>query len=176
MKKNLPNLTMVLGGAASGKSFFAENMIYDSGLSRTYIATSQAWDDEMRTKIEQHKIQRGTDWTTLEVPIALPQSLQSSPVGDAILIDCATLWLTNLMLGENDISVATDKLLTALQSHPSPVVIVTNEVGAGIVPQAKMGRDFRNIQGRFNQRLAADADLVVQVTAGLPHVLKGQLP
>lgn len=175
-KIKLPSLTMVLGAAASGKSKFAENLIFSSALPRVYVATSQIWDAETKSKVEAHKSQRGPDWITFEEPFDLPAALDKCPKEHAVLIDCATLWLTNHMLAENDIEAQSIALFEALRSNPRPVIIVTNEVGAGIVPDTSMGRQFRNIQGKFNQDLAVQSDLVVQVIAGLPQVLKGVMP
>jgi len=175
-QENLPKLTMVLGTAASGKSKIAEKMIFNSGLPRIYIATSQVWDDETKSKIEAHKIQRGPDWQTIEEPLNIAHVLKNCPGDHAVLIDCATLWLTNHLLDEADIDAQSKLLFDAIQQQSNPVAIVTNEVGAGIVPESKLGRQFRNIQGRFNQQLAEQADLVVNVIAGLPQVLKGQMP
>ncbi|WP_420862738.1 bifunctional adenosylcobinamide kinase/adenosylcobinamide-phosphate guanylyltransferase [Algirhabdus cladophorae] len=175
-QKKLPKLTMVLGAASSGKSKFAESMIFSSALPRNYIATSQVWDDETQQKIAAHQTQRGPDWLTIEEAFDLPNALSRCARGSVTLIDCATLWLTNHLLAEADIKQHSHDLFLALGAHPDPVIIVTNEVGAGIVPDTSLGRQFRGIQGAFNQSLATHADLAVQVIAGLPQVLKGQLP
>lgn len=172
----LPNLVLVLGGAASGKSAFAEKIIVDSGLDRIYIATSQIWDDEMADKVEAHRLSRGQGWTTIETPMAVDEALHRCPAGAAVLIDCATMWLSNLMLTDNDVAAAEQALFAALAVAPGPVVMVSNELGQGIVPENPLARAFRQAHGRLNQRLAAAADLVVLVTAGLPMALKGQLP
>lgn len=172
----LQNLTLVLGGAASGKSSFAEGLVTATGLSRVYIATAQPFDDEMRDKAKRHRAQRGPGWRTIEEPRDLPAALATVTGLDAVLIDCATLWLTNLILAEVDPDPATAALIGALDRCPAPVVIVSNEVGQGIVPDNALSRRFRNAQGALNQRLAARADLVVAVMAGLSLVLKGQLP
>lgn len=172
----LQTLTLVLGGAASGKSAFAEALVTATGLARVYIATAQPFDDEMRTKAERHRAQRGPDWRTVEEPRDLPAALSTVTGAEAVLIDCATLWLTNLILAETDPETATGALIAALDRCPAPVVVVSNEVGQGIVPDNALARSFRNAQGALNQRLAARADRVVAVMAGLPLVLKGQLP
>jgi adenosylcobinamide kinase/adenosylcobinamide-phosphate guanylyltransferase len=166
----------VIGGARSGKSTYAERLIFATARPRRYIATAEAWDDEMRARIAQHQQDRGTDWTTVEAPRDLAPALAAACKDEAVLIDCATLWLTNHVLAEHDIEDETDGLITALAACPAPVVIVTNEVGWGIVPENALARRFRDAQGRLNQRLAAEAALVVTVIAGLPLVLKGQLP
>lgn len=171
-KNALPPLTLVTGGAASGKSALAEARVLASGLSPVYIATAQAWDDEMRTKIALHRARR-SGWREIEAPDDLPAALSTLRDGDAALVDCLTLWLTNVMLAEADIAAAGDALAQALSASPAPVVCVTNEVGQGIVPDHALGRRFREAQGRLNQRIAAQADNVVAVMAGLPLVLKG---
>jgi adenosylcobinamide kinase/adenosylcobinamide-phosphate guanylyltransferase len=171
-----PKLTLVLGGAASGKSAFAEGLASRSGLPRSYLATAQAFDDEMRTKILKHKADRGPDWTTTEVPIALPEVLKQMPCGNVVLVDCLTLWLTNLMLAENGPTDPAALFLDAASTIQAPIVTVSNEVGHGIIPESRLGRRFQTAQGQLNQKIAAHADLVVLVTAGIPQVLKGQLP
>lgn len=173
---SLPKLTLIVGGARSGKSRFAENLIVRSGLPRRYIATAEAWDDEMRARIDRHRIQRGSDWTTVEAPHDLPAALSAAQPGEAVLLDCATLWLTNRMLAEADLAAEATALITALAACPAPIVIVSNEVGWGIVPENALARAFRDEQGRLNQTLASEAELVVTVIAGLPLVLKGQMP
>jgi len=172
----LPNLTLVLGGAASGKSAFAESLIKKANTAPIYIATAQIFDDEMAEKILRHREMRGTGWTTIEEPLDLPVALSRVAPGQPALIDCATLWLTNVILGDHDVGHYSDALTTALATCKGPVVIVSNEVGQGIVPDNALSRQFRNAQGRLNQTLAAQAELVVAVMAGLPLPLKGQLP
>ena len=172
----LPKLTLVLGGAASGKSAFAENLVQGAGLRQTYIATAQVYDDEMADKVARHRDQRGDQWTTIEEPINIADALATAGAGDVVLIDCATLWLTNLILGGHDVTAKTQALLAAIDTCPAPVVIVSNEVGQGIVPDNALSRQFRNAQGRLNQDIAAKAGLVVAVMAGLPLALKGRLP
>ena len=171
-----PDLTFVIGGAASGKSAFAEQLVVSSAKKRTYFATSQVFDEEMQTKVRRHITQRGDGWTTVEAPFDLGPGLADLSPDEICLVDCATMWLTNHLLVENDLEQAQSALLQALQTCRAPVVIVSNEVGHGIVPDNALSRRFREAQGRLNIALAAQADLVVQVTAGLPLVLKGQLP
>ena len=172
----LPRVTLILGGAASGKSRFAERMVDRTGLPRTYIATAQAFDDEMTRKIRKHIADRGNSWVTVEEPLEVPEALGKLEAGSATLLDCATLWLSNALLANHALDERGKALLEAVASVSGPLVIVSNEVGQGIVPDTKLGRDFRAAQGRLNQDLAAAADLVVLVVAGLPMVLKGQLP
>ncbi len=127
----------------------------------------------MRLKIRQHIAQRGADWTTIEAPFELGPTLSALASDQACLVDCATMWLTNHLLAENNLDQAQTDLLAALNTCVAPVVIVSNEVGHGIVPDNALSRRFREAQGRLNIALAAQADRVVQVTAGLPRVLKG---
>lgn len=176
MTGSLPPLTLVVGGARSGKSAFAERLITASDRPRRYIATAEAWDDEMRDRIARHRQDRGSAWTTVEAPLDLASALAAARAEEAVLVDCATLWLTNHLLADHDLAAETARLLAALAACPAPVVIVTNETGWGIVPENALARRFRDEQGRLNQRLAAQAGLAVTVIAGLPLVLKGQLP
>jgi len=172
----LPKLTLIIGAAASGKSTFAETLVTTTIRMRTYIATAQAFDDEMRAKITRHKDMRGAGWHTVEAPLDIPAALQQVPTNHVVLIDCATLWLSNHLLAESDLERTETDLLNALKTCPAPVAIVSNEVGAGVVPDNALSRKFREAQGRLNQHLAAQAGLVVTVIAGLPMVLKGTLP
>lgn len=170
------NLTLVLGGASSGKSNVAEKILINSTLPKTYLASAEAWDVEMRTKIAQHRTDRGPDWHTIEAPLTVSDALAQIGAGGIVLFDCATMWLTNHLLAENDIAAETDRLLAALMDCASPVVVVSNEVGQGIVPENALARRFRIEQGLLNRRLAAEAATVVGVMAGLPFALKGALP
>lgn len=145
-----------------------------TGLPRVYVATAQAWDDEMRIRIAQHRDRR-EGWTTVETPRDVAGAL-GDVEGSVVLLDCATLWLTNVMLGDGDVAAEETALLAALGACRCPVVVVTNEVGLSIVPDNALARAFRDAQGRLNQRLAAQAGLVVAVWAGLPLVLKGTSP
>ncbi len=177
----LPHLTVVIGGAASGKSAFAEALVVASGRPRVYVATAQAWDAEMAAKVAAHRAARGAGWRTVEEPRDIARALAGLSPGEMVLIDCATMWLTNVMLADpaptdTDLDTTLSGLLATLAACPTPMVIVTNETGQGIVPDNALARQFRSAQGRLNQRLAAQADLVVTVNAGLPLVLKGQLP
>ena len=168
------SVTLILGGARSGKSRLAENLAHGEG---HYIATAQAFDDEMRDRIERHKVQRGGGWMTHEEQIALPRVLADvDGNGRFILVDCLTLWLSNLILGDHDWEGPTTALTSVLAGVSADVVLVSNEVGLSIVPDNALGRRFRDAQGILNQRVAAVADNVVFVAAGLPLVLKGRLP
>ena len=172
----LLNLTLVLGGAASGKSAFAEGLVTASGRARAYVATAEAWDAEMAARIARHRAARGPGWRTVEAPLGAAGALRTVAPGEVALLDCATLWLTNQMLAEADLAAAEAGLMDAIEACAGSCVVVSNEVGMGIVPDTPLGRRFRDAQGGLNQRLAARADLVVLVAAGLPLVLKGALP
>ena len=170
----LPNSTLVLGGARSGKSRFAENLVTSSGLERHYIATGRAWDEEMQARIDQHKADRGASWTTHEEPLALAERLAAiDGAGRAILVDCLTLWLTNLMMEGRDIAVQAAALAAWLPQAKARLVIVSNEVGLGIVPENRMAREFRDHAGRLHQMIAAKAGEVYFIAAGLPLKMKG---
>lgn len=174
--KKLHNLTFMLGGASSGKSACAEEIVNSAGRPKVYIATAQAFDDEMRQKIAAHIAQRGDGWTTVEAPFDPAAVLRTQDSAHVVLLDCVTLWLTNVLLAGRDVAAEGDALLAALRACPCPVVVVSNEVGMGIVPDNALSRQFRAAQGRINRQLAAQADCVVTVMAGLPLVLKGALP
>lgn len=171
----LPNCTLVLGGASSGKSKIAEAIVSQHNKRQVYIATSQVYDDEMRAKVKAHIAQRGPDWHTIEEPIDLPQALSTLTADDTALIDCLTLWLTNLLMTEADLPKAEAALITALHACPASITMVSNEVGLGIVPDNALARRFRVAQGGLNQRLAAQCSTVIGVMAGLPFALKGRL-
>ena len=171
-----PKFTLVIGGARSGKSSFAEGLAKASSRPRRYIATAQAWDDEMQARIDQHRDQRGGGWMTVEAPLDLKAALADAQSGEVVLVDCATLWLSNQLLAEADLAAEAALLLAAVATCAAEVIVVSNEVGWSIVPDNPLARAFRDAQGRLNQEMAAQADLVVAVMAGLPIVLKGILP
>ncbi|MBS0527223.1 MAG: bifunctional adenosylcobinamide kinase/adenosylcobinamide-phosphate guanylyltransferase [Proteobacteria bacterium] len=174
----LPPVTLVLGGARSGKSTHAEKLATGSLYGAppqpaVYIATAQAGDVEMATRIAAHRLRRGSHWKTLEEPLKLDEALAAAAAhGRPVLVDCLTLWLTNVMLSGGDVDAATDDLLRALEGLAVPVVFVSNEVGLGIVPDTPLGRAFRDAQGRLNMRMADRADRVILMTAGLSLTLK----
>lgn len=172
----LPRLSFVLGGARSGKSRFAEKLVTLHRKQKVYIATAQAFDGEMEARIVQHQRDRGEGWRDVDAPHDLVTALASVTIDEVALLDCATLWLSNRMLAEADLEAETDAVLKAVQECSGALVVVSNEVGQGIVPDNALARRFRDAQGRFNQRLAAASDLAVLVAAGLPLVLKGNLP
>jgi adenosylcobinamide kinase/adenosylcobinamide-phosphate guanylyltransferase len=169
-----PRLTLVLGGARSGKSRHAESIVATVPPPWIYVATGEARDDEMATRIAAHRARRGAEWRTIEAPRDIAGVLVDAPAGGAVLVDCLTLWLSNLMLADADIDAECDRLDDALARATRPVVLVSNEVGFGIVPDNALARSFRDAQGRLNQRVAAQADRVVLMVAGLPLVVKGQ--
>jgi len=168
-----PRLTLVLGGARSGKSRLAEQLARDACGAElpAYVATAEAWDDEMQDRIARHQADRGTNWHTVEAPIGLPDTLKTlhQPVA---LVDCLTLWLSNCLLAEHDLEEDSAALLEVLAHRQGITLLVSNEVGLGIVPDTRLGRQFRDAQGTLNQQVAALADCVLLVTAGIPQVLK----
>ena len=167
-------LTLVLGGARSGKSAYAEALVEGHAGSHVYLATGRAWDDEMRERIDRHRDRRGPAWRTVEAPLDLCGAIRAERRADrAILIDCLSLWITNLMLDERDVDAAADELVGCLSDGDGPLVCVSNEVGLGIVPDNAMARAFRDHAGRLHQSIAAIADEVTFVAAGLPLRLKG---
>jgi adenosylcobinamide kinase / adenosylcobinamide-phosphate guanylyltransferase len=168
-----PRLTLVLGGARSGKSRYAESLVMALPPPWLYVATGQGLDAEMAARIEAHRSRRGAGWTTVEAPRALAATL-AAPGTAPILVDCLTLWLSNLMMAEAPIEAELDRLAQALDKATAPVVMVANEVGSGIVPDNALARRFRDLQGWLNQRIAAQADNVVLVVAGLPLFVKGR--
>jgi adenosylcobinamide kinase/adenosylcobinamide-phosphate guanylyltransferase len=165
--------TLVLGGARSGKSAFAERLVGEMNVTKVYLATATAGDDEMQARIAQHRKQRGQGWTTIEEPLALVDTLtRESTIGRVILVDCLTLWLSNLMMAERDPEVEAKRLVRFLDVSRYPIVFVSNEVGLGLVPETPLGRAFRDAQGRLNQTIAAAVNNVAFVAAGLPIWLK----
>lgn len=166
--------TFILGGARSGKSRFAEQLVIDTGLERHYVATGRAWDEEMRARIDQHKADRGELWTTHEEPLDLVGRLDAiDGEGRAVLVDCLTLWVTNLMMDERDMAAEFAALAAYLPNARARLVIVSNEVGLGIVPENRMARAFRDHAGRLHQMIAAVGADVYFIAAGLPLKMKG---
>jgi adenosylcobinamide kinase / adenosylcobinamide-phosphate guanylyltransferase len=169
-------LTLVLGGARSGKSRHAESLITEWPPPWVYVATAQACDAEMAERIAAHRARRGDAWQTIEVPHDLAGAIAAIASGAPVLVDCLTLWLGNRMLAQDamdaDMDAEIDRLEAALDRRAGPVVLVSNEVGSGIVPDNALARRFRDLQGGLNQRLAARAERVVLMVAGLPLVVK----
>ena len=167
-------LTLVLGGARSGKSLYAESLVTALPKPWVYIATAEGRDDEMKARIAEHQARRAEDWQTIEAPLMLAEALRAVPAGSAVLVDCLTLWLSNAMLGAFDLEKTMTHLGEALAARDGATVLVANEVGLGIVPDNALARRFRDAQGLLNQRLAAQASRVVLMVAGLPLTVKGQ--
>jgi adenosylcobinamide kinase / adenosylcobinamide-phosphate guanylyltransferase len=166
------SLTLVLGGARSGKSRYAESIIVALPPPWVYVATAQAGDDEMAARINAHRARRPAGWQTVETPHDLAGALATSGT-KPVLVDCLTLWLSNLLLADTDIDEEMEELELALASRQAATALVANEVGSGIVPEHPLGRRFRDLHGVLNQRIAARADRVVLMVAGLPLSLKG---
>jgi adenosyl cobinamide kinase/adenosyl cobinamide phosphate guanylyltransferase len=165
-------LALVLGGARSGKSRFAESLIARHPPPWLYVATAEAGDPEMAARIAAHKARRGADWTTIEAPRDLAGAL-AQHANRPVLVDCLTLWLSNLMLAGADIDAEVVRLEQVLEQARGPIVLVANEIGSGIVPENALARRFRDQHGFLTQRLAARADRVVLLVAGLPLFVKG---
>lgn len=166
-------LTLVLGGARSGKSRFAETLVIGLPQPWVYIATAEAHDDEMADRIAEHQARRAAGWQTVEAPHELREAIDAAPQDAAILVDCLTLWLSNIMHGPFEIEPMFDRLEEAVTRRNGATVLVSNELGLGLVPETPLGRAFRDSQGRLNQRIAAVADRVVFVVAGQPLIVKG---
>lgn len=168
-------VTFLLGGARSGKSALAERLAEESGLAPVYLATGRAFDAEMEARIGAHRARRGNGWRTVEVPLDLVAAIgREAGPERVILIDCLTLWLTNLMMEGRGVEAECQALADCLAAGlPGPVILVSNEVGLGIVPENEMARDFRDHAGRLHQAVAAVAAKVIFVAAGLPMTLKG---
>ncbi|MHA7884221.1 bifunctional adenosylcobinamide kinase/adenosylcobinamide-phosphate guanylyltransferase [Nitratireductor rhodophyticola] len=168
------SLHFVLGGARSGKSRHAERLIEAAPAPWHYIATAQAFDDEMRERIAMHRARRkgAGAWQTHDAPLDLPGVLEKLPARETVLVDCLTLWLSNLMLNDHDPKPAAEKLVAALAAREGTTVLVSNEVGFGIVPENALARRFRDEAGFLNQKIAAVADSVTLVVAGLPMKVK----
>jgi adenosylcobinamide kinase/adenosylcobinamide-phosphate guanylyltransferase len=165
-------LTLVLGGARSGKSRYAESLVTALPAPWIYVATAEARDAEMAERIAAHQARRGAGWRTLETPRDVVGALTAHGT-TPLLVDCLTLWLANAVLASADVDAEIERLEAALTQAAAPIVLVANEVGFGIVPDNALGRRFRDLQGVLNQRIAARADRVVLVVAGLPLTMKG---
>lgn len=165
-------LTFLLGGARSGKSAHAERLITQFPAPWAYVATAQAYDDEMLERISIHQSRRGEGWRTLDAPLDLVRALEGLADGEPVLVDCLTLWLTNHMLAEHDVEAETARLAEVLSRPRGPWFVVANEVGLGIVPDNALARRFRDAAGRLNQRVATAADEVLFLVAGLPMKVK----
>ncbi|PLX39349.1 MAG: bifunctional adenosylcobinamide kinase/adenosylcobinamide-phosphate guanylyltransferase [Hyphomicrobiales bacterium] len=166
---------LVVGGARSGKSRFAERLVADSGRERVYLATATPGDGEMADRIARHRARRDDNWLTVEEPLELVSALAREAVaGRAVLVDCVTLWLSNLSMNERDVEREVAALVDLIPRLDAAVVFVSNELGSGIVPANALARSFRDMQGRLNQALAEACERVVLVVAGQPLLLKPQ--
>ena len=164
---------LVLGGARSGKTRYALNAAEATGLARIYVATAGAGDDEMANRIARHRVERGARWTTVEEEIDIPRLIVRESRSDRVLlVDCLTLWLSNLLFADLDMEAMGEALVESLPRAAGPVILVSNEVGLGIVPDNALSRKFRDAQGRLNQQVAATCKSVVFIAAGLPLTLK----
>ena len=180
------SLTLILGGARSGKSDYAQALVDQAGGKVLFVATAAALDEEMQARISVHRSHRPAHWTTLEAPHQVGEALRTAPPSEWILLDCMTLLVSNLLVGLPEPIVETDYyaavvkelngLLDAISNSPAGWVIVSNEVGLGLVPVYPMGRFFRDALGRVNQRLAQVADTVYFMVSGLPMLVKGGSP
>lgn len=164
---------LVLGGARSGKSRHALTLTESAGSEHIFIATAEALDDEMSQRIQKHEADRGASWKTVEAPLALADAIDETQGSQsAVLVDCLTLWLSNIMLARLNVTAETERLVRSIQTVARPLILVSNEVGMGIVPESTLGRKFRDEQGRLNQEVAKVCDRVDFVAAGLPITLK----
>jgi adenosylcobinamide kinase / adenosylcobinamide-phosphate guanylyltransferase len=164
---------LILGGARSGKSAYAQSLAEGYSPERLYLATATPGDDEMAARIARHQADRGQGWMTVEEPLEVATVLlKHARAGRVVVVDCLTLWLTNLMLAGRDPGLAVTTLAEAIRALAGPAILVSNEVGMGIVPDHKLGREFRDWQGRANREIGAASDAVIFVAAGLPLQLK----
>lgn len=176
-KKIVGKLTLVIGGARSGKSSYAGSLAGKCFKEPVYVATAEPFDSEMADRIARHKSSRGPKWACIEEPLDVPRALQHLPPRhDGVLLDCVTVWLCNVLVKEGGKAIRKriNELIAALENRKCDVIVVSNEVGMGIVPDNRMGREFRDYAGWLNQDLASIADAVVLVVAGIPMVIKGK--
>ena len=171
----MAQIKFVLGGARSGKSAHAEGLAESAGNAPIYIATAEIFDTEMESRIALHRERRGPHWQLVEAPVDLPQAITAADTKDSvILIDCLSVWITNILVHDQDTDAATDRLVEALSSCSGTVILVASETGLGIVPENKLSRRFRDANGRLNQAIAALADEVFFVAAGIALRIKPQ--
>lgn len=171
MQKNQQK-TLIIGAAASGKSQYAEDILNNNVGKKLYLASANIYDEEMQEKVNKHKDRRGSEWTTIAEPLDAVHYIENLNIKEIMLFDCATMWLTNHFLEKSNIYHEIDLLVNSIKSSKGSIITVTNEVGSGIVPDNSMAREFRELQGKLNQKLATVASLVVTVIAGIPLILK----
>ena len=171
MQKNQQK-TLIIGAAASGKSQYAEDILNNNVGKKLYLASANIYDEEMQEKVNKHKERRGSEWTTIAEPLDAVHYIENLNIKEIMLFDCATMWLTNHFLEKSNIYHEIDLLVNSIKSSKGTIITVTNEVGSGIVPDNSMAREFRELQGKLNQKLATVASLVVTVIAGIPLILK----
>ncbi len=174
----MKEIVFVIGGCRSGKSSYAlQTAEQMPGDRKTYIATCVPQDEEMAKRVAKHQKERSRKWTTVEEPLHLPETIEAiSPQADVLLVDCLTLWMSNLLLktgDEEQIEESMSRFIDALEKAPNPIVLVSNEVGTGIVPENKLARHYRDLIGTLNQTVAQSASQVVWMVAGIPVVVKG---
>ena len=166
--------TLILGGARSGKSRYALELGESLGVDRVFVATGVGFDVGMRERIDRHRADRDVSWRTVEEAVEVWDVIRSEcRAGRVVVLDCLTLWLNNLMLEERDVELDIERLVESLESVYGALILVSNEIGLGLVPDTELGREFRDLHGRMNQRVAAVCDRVVFMVAGLPVVVKG---
>ena len=171
MQKNQQK-TLIIGAAASGKSQYAEDILNNNVGKKLYLASANIYDEEMQEKVNKHKDRRGSELTTIAEPLDAVRHIENLNIKEIMLFDCATMWLTNHFLEKSNIYHEIDLLVNSIKSSKGSIITVTNEVGSGIVPDNSMAREFRELQGKLNQKLATVASLVVTVIAGIPLILK----
>ena len=171
MQKNQQK-TLIIGAAASGKSQYAEDILNNNVGKKLYLASANIYDKEMQEKVNKHRDRRGSEWTTIAEPLDAVHYIENLNIKEIMLFDCATMWLTNHFLEKSNIYHEIDLLVNSIKSSKGSIITVTNEVGSGIVPDNSMAREFRELQGKLNQKLATVASLVVTVIAGIPLILK----
>lgn len=173
-----PENMLVLGGCRSGKSRFARNYAETGDKRKVFIATLMPQDEEMKQRVKRHQQERGSQWSTVEAPVTLAEVIEDhASQHTLLLVDCLTLWISNLFMEGHDIDSIqqqSSRLCESIQASPGQIVLVSNEVGSGIVPDTRLGRDFRDAAGFVNQQVAAASDTVILVTAGIPRVIKGK--
>lgn len=174
-KQNQSQVHLILGGARSGKSRYGEQLVAQTGKKVVYLATASSHDDEMAKRIEQHQQDRPSSWPTIECPVQLPQAIEKhGQQQNALLVDCLTLWLMNIMMESKDLAAAVDELLLSLKNCQAQVFLVSNEITMGVVPMGELSRNYVDELGRLHQRIASQANNVTLMVAGIPMVVKAE--